>query len=244
VDREALRKADELERLAQDHPCHRCPDRADHERWGRRASKLEREISGLERRIRSRTETLGRQFDRVLRVLETLGYVRRFRLTGRGEQLARIYGEGDVLVSEMLAENLLDGLSPAETAALVSTLVYESRERTPRAAEFPTSELRARYRALEDLWRKIRRAEQTHSVELCRELDAGFVPTAFHWAEGKQLEDVLVETGMAPGDFVRTCKQLLDLLRQIQSVAGDPAASLAAGAAAAVNRGVVAYTGL
>jgi ATP-dependent RNA helicase HelY len=244
VDREALRKADELDRLAESHPCHGCPDLADHERWGRRASKLEREISGLDRRIRSRTETLARQFDRVLRVLENLGYVHRFGLTDRGEQLARIYGEGDVLVSEMLAEKLLEGLSPAETAALVSTLVYESRERTPRAAEFPTSELRARYRSLEDLWRKVRRAEQNHSVELCRELDSGFTPTAFQWAEGKPLEDVLVETGMAPGDFVRTCKQLLDLLRQIQSVAGQPVATLAEEAAAAVNRGVVAYTGL
>ena len=51
--------------------------------------------------------------------------------------------------------------------------------------------------------------------ELTRELDAGFGATAFHWAEGKPLEDVLVETAMAPGDFVRTCKQVLDLLRQI-----------------------------
>jgi ATP-dependent RNA helicase HelY len=244
VNREALRKADELERRAEDHPCHVCPDRADHERWGRRASKLEREIGGLDRRIRSRTETLGRQFDRVLRVLEGLGYVRGFRLTDRGKQLARIYGEGDVLVSEMLGENLLDGLSPAEAAALVSTLVYESRERAPRAPELPTTELRLRYRALEDLWRRIRRAEQAHAVELCRELDPGFAATAFHWAEGKPLEDVLVETEMAPGDFVRTCKQLLDLLRQIQIVASEPAASLAAGAAGVVNRGVVAYTGV
>jgi ATP-dependent RNA helicase HelY len=81
-------------------------------------------------------------------------------------------------------------------------------------------------------------------VELTRELDAGFAAAAFHWAEGKPLEDVLVETAMAPGDFVRTCKQLLDLLRQVEEVAPSDAGSVAAEARAAVNRGVVAYTGL
>jgi ATP-dependent RNA helicase HelY len=49
---------------------------------------------------------------------------------------------------------------------------------------------------------------------------------------------------MAPGDFVRTCKQLLDLLRQIAEVAPAPTAEVARRAGAAVNRGVVAYTGV
>jgi ATP-dependent RNA helicase HelY len=244
VDRRALARAEDLEARAARHPCHGCPDRGEHERWAARVSRLEREIAGLERRIRSRTETLARQFDRVLSVLEVLGYVDGFALTDRGATLARIYGEADVVVAEMLAEGLLAELSPAESAALVSTLVYESRERTPRAPSFPTAELSARYRRLLDLWRRVRRAEEDRSVELTRELDAGFAAAAFHWAEGKPLEDVLVETAMAPGDFVRTCKQLLDLLRQVEEVAPSDAASVAAEARAAVNRGVVAYTGL
>ncbi|MGH2737970.1 MAG: DEAD/DEAH box helicase [Actinomycetota bacterium] len=244
ADPRALARAEELDRRAQRHPCHSCPDRGEHERWAARASRLGREIAGLEGRIRSRTETLGRLFDRVLAVLEDLGYVQGFTLTEGGRRLSRIYGEADVVVAEMLAGGLLAGLSPAEGAALVSALVYESRERTPRAPSFPTGELAARYRALQDLWHRVRRAEEDRSVELTRELDAGFAATAFHWAEGKPLEDVLVETTMAPGDFVRTCKQLLDLLRQIEEVAEGEAATVAAEARAAVNRGVVAYTGL
>jgi ATP-dependent RNA helicase HelY len=244
IDQKALQRAEEVDRKAKEHPCHRCPDRGEHERWASKASKLERELKGLERRIRSRTETLGRQFDRVLRVLEQLGYVKGFRLTDRGERLARIYGDGDVVVAEMLANGLLDGLSPSETAALVSTLVYESRERTPRTGELPTGDLAARYRRLEDLWRHVRKAEEAHQVELTRELETGFAATAFHWAEGKSLEDVLLDTQMAPGDFVRTCKQLLDLLRQIAEVGGGDQGEVAGAARTAVNRGVVAYTGV
>ncbi len=81
-------------------------------------------------------------------------------------------------------------------------------------------------------------------MELCRELEDGFAEAAYHWAEGRDLEAVLRETTMAPGDFVRTCKQLLDLLRQIAEVAPEPTAEVARRAGAAVNRGVVAYTGV
>ena len=53
----------------------------------------------------------------------------------------------------------------------------------------------------------------------------------FHWAEGKPLEDVLEETEMAPGDFVRNCKQLIDLLHQIEDVAeGETAVAVPSGA--------------
>jgi ATP-dependent RNA helicase HelY len=158
--------------------------------------------------------------------------------------LASIYGDGDILVAEALAEGLFEGLSAAETAALVSTFVYESRERVPRQGKMPTEESDERYRGLLGLYRRVRRSEDTHHVELCRELEAGFATPVFHWAVGGSLEDVLTETDLSPGDFVRSCRQLLDLLRQIQEVAGDGTADLVRQAADAVDRGVVAYTGV
>jgi hypothetical protein len=48
---------------------------------------------------------------------------------------------------------------------------------------------------------------------------------------------------MSPGDFVRTCKQVLDLLRQIEDVAPEGSSAVIR-RAEAVNRGVVAYTGV
>jgi ATP-dependent RNA helicase HelY len=244
VDSKAERQALTLERLADEHPCHACPDRSSHERWAARASQLERQIHGVDRRIRTRTETLARQFERVLGVLEDLGYLQGFEISAKGRMLARIYGEGDILVTEALEEGLLENLSPSEAAALVSSIVYESRERVPRQSDMPTADTIERYRRLMTTWQRIRRSEDEHHVELCRELDAGFGAAVFHWAEGKPLQDILYETGMAPGDFVRNCKQLLDLLRQIEEVAPESAATVVGAARRAVNRGVVAYTGV
>ena len=108
----------------------------------------------------------------------------------------------------------------------------------------PTGTTAERYRRLQATWTRIRRAEDAHHVELCRELDDGFAAPDPSWAEGEPLEDVLRETGMAPGDFVRKCKQLLDLLRQIEEVAPAAAADVIGKARSAVNRGVVVYTGV
>jgi ATP-dependent RNA helicase HelY len=244
LDARAQREAARLEELASRHPCHACPDRPTHERWAVRASQVEQRLRGIERRVKTRTETLARQFERVLGVLEELGYVRDFAILPKGDVLSRIYGEGDILVAEALGDGLVTGLSPAETAALVSTVVYESRERVPRQADMPTADTAERYQRLDRLWRRIRRSEDSHHVELCRELEAGFATPVFQWAEGKPLQDVLAETGMAPGDFVRNCKQLLDLLRQIEEVASGQTAELAHQAIESVNRGVVSYTGV
>jgi len=99
-----------------------CPDLRRHLRAAERAERLVRDRDRLERRIRGRTESLARQFDRVLRVLEAWGYVDGWALTPAGQRLARVYHEADLLVAECLAQGLLDGLSPAELAGVVSSL--------------------------------------------------------------------------------------------------------------------------
>ena len=182
----------------------------------------------------------------MLAVLEQLGYVEGWTLTDKGRRLTRLYGEGDLLVGEALAAGMFEGLEPGEVAALVSTVVYEARERTPLPGTLPDRRaLSDAYERLQRLWRQIRRAEDDHEVQLCRELEPGFAAPLLAWAEGAALEDLLDETEMAPGDFVRNCKQLIDLLRQIEEVArpggrdGDPRRR-----ATAVSHGVVGYTGV
>jgi len=240
VEREATR----LEAEARAHPCRACPERQAHERWAERTDKLVQQIKGVDRRIKLRTETLARRFDRVLGVLGQLGYVDGWHLTDKGRRLTRIYGEGDLLVGEALAAGMLDDLRPSEVAALVSTVVYEARERTPLPGVLPTAPLADAYERLQRLWRQIRRAEDAHEVQICRELEPGFAGPVFAWTEGETLEDVLEETEMAPGDFVRNCKQLMDLLRQIEEVAEPDTAARVRAARDAVSHGVVGYTGV
>ena len=64
---------------------------------------------------------------------------------------------------------------------------------------------------------------------------------AYGWAAGEALGEVIADDEMSGGDFVRNVKQIIDLLRQIRTVALEPATAAAAGAAAdRLFRGVVA----
>ncbi len=67
------------------------------------------------------------------------------------------------------------------------------------------------------------------------------------WASGARLESVLSDADLAAGDFVRWCKQVIDLLGQIEQAAGEAEGGgelrrAAQDAIDAVRRGVVAYS--
>jgi ATP-dependent RNA helicase HelY len=221
-----------------------CPDLAVHLRFAERAERLARDVDRLERRIRGRTESLARQFDRVLRVLESWGYVDGWQLTEAGEMLTRLYSETDLLLAECLREGLLDGLDGPSLAAVCSVFSYESRRADQGAAgrvRFPNRSVRDRVSGIERIWRDLNVVEDEAGLPETRPPDAGFTPLAHAWAAGKDLEEVLFDEDLTGGDFVRNVKQLIDLLRQVGDVAPLGATAQAARSAAdALFRGVVA----
>ncbi len=226
------------------HPVAGCPELSVHLRYAERAERLARDVERLERRIRGRTESLARQFDRVLRVLESWGYVDGWQLTGAGEMLTRLYSETDLLLAESLREGLLDGLDGPSTAAVCSVFSYESRGPDQGAAHrvrFPNRTVRDRVAEIDRIWRDLNVAEDDAGLPETRPPDGGFAAAAHAWAKGLDLEAVLLDEELTGGDFVRNVKQLIDLLRQVGDVAPSPAtASAARSAADALFRGVVA----
>ena len=230
------------------HPVHQCPDLPKHERWMLRWDQLQRETERISKRVHRRTGSLVRTFDRVLAVLGQLGYVEGFALTPKGQTLRRVYSEADLAVVEAIHRGVWRDLDPAELAACVSSLVYESRgEQVPPGEEAapPTTRVRRALRALAELQDEIHGHEEAEGLELTRPLDAGFANLAYRWAAGDSLEDVLAWEEITPGDFVRVTKQLIDLLQQVAQVAEDPdLAEVARGAVDACQRGVVAYSGM
>jgi ATP-dependent RNA helicase HelY len=211
-----------------------------------RADRVERDIARLERRVRSRTESLARQFDRVLRVLDAWGYVDGWSLTEAGELLARLYAETDLLLAEALREGLLDGLDAADVAAVVSCFTYERRgadgNQPLPPPQWPSREVATRVRKVERIWRELAANEDDAGLPETRPPDPGFAALLHDWVGGEDLETVLSDDEeMTGGDFVRNVKQCVDLLRQVADVAPDPATAAAAAVAAdACVRGVVA----
>ncbi|RBM23906.1 RNA helicase [Streptomyces sp. PT12] len=232
------------------HPCHGCAEREDHARWAERYHRLARDTRQLERRIEGRTNTIARTFDQVAALLSELGYLRDDEVTEDGRRLARLYGELDLLASECLRDGVWEGLGPAELAACASALVYEARSADDAPApELPGGRAREALADMVRIWGRLDALEDQHSISQAtgvgqREPDLGFAWPAYRWARGHGLDEVLRDADMPAGDFVRWCKQVIDVLGQIAAAApeGGTVRGNARKAVDAMLRGVVAYS--
>ena len=246
------------------HPCHGCEDREDHARWAERWHRLSRETQGLTRKVQERTHTIARTFDRICDLLQELGYLSGDKVTAAGRALGVLYTELDLVAAECLRDGVWAGLSPAELAAVVSTLVYESRrDDDPTPPQPPTARSGL---VLDDTmrrWHALEERERAHRLSPAREPDLRFARATYRWASGRSLDSVLRDADLAPGDFVRWTKQVIDLLGQVaqtgrlaadastaDDAADDPArrssvgdvAATARKAAELLRRGVVSYS--
>lgn len=231
------------------HPVEADPDLKVRLRTAAQADRLADEIRQLEQRVEHRNATLVREFDHVLDILAELGYVdvHAWSLHQPGEVLARVFHESDLLVSEVLRQGLLDGVDAATLAGLVSTFVYEHRSPDdPPQPWFPSPDVRRRWEAIAAVSGELAAMEHRRGLAPHRAPDATFFGIAYAWVAGEGFAEV-VESEQASGgdltggDFVRTIKQLVDLLGQVAEVAPDAATrTVARQAAEAAFRGVVA----
>ncbi|MEU5958112.1 DEAD/DEAH box helicase [Streptomyces sp. NPDC047525] len=233
------------------HPCHGCDEREDHARWAERYYRLRRDTVQLERRIEGRTNTIARTFDRIVALLTEMDYLRGDEVTEHGKRLARLYGELDLLASECLREGVWEGLSPAELAACVSALVFEARMADDALApKLPSGKVKASLGEMVRIWGRLDALEEEFKINQAegvgqREPDLGFAWAAYMWASDKGLDEVLREIDMPAGDFVRWCKQVIDVLGQISAAAPREGSTVGKNARKAVDqllRGVVAYS--
>lgn len=228
----------EARKSLRSHPCHGCSDRETHARIAERSDRLRRENAGLAARVANRTNVIARQFDLIKIVLERFGYIKDSEITPAGKILAKIYGETDLLIAEMVRQQYLDKLSAPELVSIASTFVYESRkENSPR---IPKGEVETVLEKLIETWGQIFDEEREVGLEPLREPDAGFAWAAYRWASGHSLTAILKGTELTVGDFVRSMKQIIDLLRQM-GIASPNLQPIVSQALCKIDRGIISY---
>lgn len=237
-----------LRRALRNHPCHGCADRETHARWAERHRRLSAETQQLEQKVATQTHSLARAFDQIRKLLTERGYLSdEDTVTNDGRRLARLYSESDLLAAECLRQGVWDQLPPPELAAVVSSLVYEARRDGPAEARVPEGLISDALAETARLWASLEADERRYKLERTRQPDAGFAWTVFRWARGESLERVMTAAESAgsefsAGDFVRWCRQVIDLLEQLRDVVGSdaPVGAAAKEAVQAMRRGVVA----
>ncbi|MDO5738569.1 MAG: DEAD/DEAH box helicase [Ornithinimicrobium sp.] len=239
---EREQRVDDVRALLRAHPCHGCPDREEHARWAARWWQLLKETDDLQRRVSERTNTVAKTFERICDLLSGMGYLTEDgqQVTDAGERLRRIYTELDLVVAEALRRGTWKRLTPADLAAVVSTLIYEARGDDVGEDRMPSVEVAEALGEMGASWREIMTLKSEHGLDGDRELDAGIAWVVHRWTSGRQLEEILRDGDLAAGDFVRRCKQIVDLLGQIARAAEPELAKTARRASDAILRGVVA----
>ncbi|ORW07795.1 DEAD/DEAH box helicase [Mycobacterium kyorinense] len=238
------------------HPAHHAHDRESRMRVAERYLRIERDNAQLHKKVAAATNSLARTFDRIVGLLTERGFIQMIdddpRVTDDGRLLARIYSESDLLVAECLRTGAWTGLRPAELAAVLSSVLYESRgdggSGPTQPAETLPAPLRQALHRTRRLSAALRADEQRHRITLSREPDDGFVAAIYRWASSGDLAAALTAADadaagspLSAGDFVRWCRQVLDLLDQVRNAAPQPDLSVTAKHAIdAIRRGVVA----
>jgi ATP-dependent RNA helicase HelY len=204
------------------HPVHGCDDREAHMRWAERWHRLREETDKLERRVSGKTSSIARTFDRVCACSTSSGYLQGEQVAPAGPvavaglQRVRPAGGGEP------AAGLWDELSPGRAGR---RRVDARLQRPPRRRVQPAGAVRPVQAALKEmdrLWRSLAEVESEAGVQFLRQPDNGFAWATWRWAGGATLEQVLQDDpDMTAGDFVRWCKQIVDLLGQIALVAED-----------------------
>lgn len=205
------------------------------------AARIDRELGQLEKRVSTSTQSVSNKFDELIKLLGEYGFVDDWSLTRRGQMLSHIFHESDLLIANCVSDGVFDGLSAANMAALASIFVFQARGGEESASHFPNNEMKVRWKSATKISQRLATSETNHGLVVHRGPEAGFMGAALDWVNGTSLVDVLEEDELTAGDFVRTIKQLIDLLRQLSMVLYEESDRAAASSAAELCfRGVVA----
>jgi ATP-dependent RNA helicase HelY len=230
----------DLRKAMKSHPSHGCADREEHSRLAERAGRLTRENDGLTSRVENRTHVIAKTFDQICQVLDHLDYIQGEKPTAQGKILTKIYAESDLLLTESIRRGLLIDLSGAELLSVVSCMIFETRSSENIAPKMPSAKVTSTITEVLSLWAELEKIEADFGVQTQREPDAGFAFISYRWATGNSLANVLKGSDMSVGDFVRSTKQLIDLLNQIAGASED-LRPICKDAIKKIDRGVVAY---
>ena len=244
---EQERKLAELKVRMKTHPCHLCSHREAHSRWAERWWQLHRETQAILDQIEGRTNLVASTFDKICELLIELDYLddsdQDLLVTESGKMLARIYGERDLLVAEALRLKIWDNLDAPSLAAMAAALVYEPRRDDenfePRAVK---GNFQQSFTNTQLLWDDLENLAKKHKLPRSSKLEMDLSYPIHRWATGAKLDLVLESADLLPGDFIRWCKQIIDLLEQLAKASDGPISAKARDAVDLVKRGIVAYS--
>jgi ATP-dependent RNA helicase HelY len=181
------------------------------------AAELSRVDYELRRARRTATVEARRTVEGLARVLERYDYLRDGRPTPKAVYLRSLFDTNALTLSELLTNQQLEALEPAEIAEALSWFATD-REASVRGLPL-TRRLHRLREILDALHGGVLREEERQGLQMSRPLPVDFHGAALAWAEGHDLAVIAQRARMQEGDLVGALQKTLDLIGQLRGAA-------------------------
>jgi len=181
------------------------------------AAELSRVDYELRKARRAATVEARRTVEGLARVLERYDYLRDAHPTSKAPYLRSLFDTNALTLSELLTNQQLEGLEPAEVAESLSWFAMD-REATMRGLPL-TRRLHRLREILDALHGGVLREEERHGLQVSRPLPVDFHGVALAWAEGVDLATIAQRTRLQEGNLVGALQKTLDLIGQLRGAA-------------------------
>jgi antiviral helicase SKI2 len=230
-----LDAADDSDRMAvlevaqRSSPCRACPKLPQHYQAVDKLHALRSSVERLQHALSDDNILLMSDFGLRLQVLQSLGYIAPDRTVQlKGRVAAEINTCDSLVVTELIFENTLAALQPAEIVALLSCLIFQQKDATEPVL---TDRLREAYEKLDAIARSLGTAQLKKGLDVAVDeyvrdnVNFGMMQVVHEWAKGTSFALICEMTNVLEGTIVRTITRLDETCRDVRNAArvvGDP----------------------
>lgn len=176
----------------------------------------------LERDIEIQKDVYWNNFMNHRNALIDMGYIQDDYPTSQGQTISQIRAENELYIAEIIFSNVLEGLTPAELAAVVCAITTED-VRFDNYAQIPLSpKVRKTLNLIRNIRRKVDKVQKNHNLEDPMYINSFYSPLIEMWVNGAEWESIINEVEIGEGDIVRIFKRTVDVLRQLCTIDNIP----------------------
>jgi len=187
---------------------------------------LRSQIRGFSKQVKRQQEIYLKEFDALTRVLQYFGRLKpdgkHWRLTALGEMTGHIRAQNDLLISLVIESLDYHDLTPVELAAIFSTLIFEPRRYMEHDLSACSKKVRSFFKDILQIADDLRFVQEEENIHLPITVEFDFAPLVVLWGNGARWSTLFKFTNMTDGDVVRSMRQLIDLLRQLEMLPSAP----------------------
>ncbi|ULT95328.1 hypothetical protein L3Y34_004213 [Caenorhabditis briggsae] len=208
-------------------PARHCTRFADHFDLLRNSVRIERKVKSLEYDLSSDALRLSDEYQNRLKVLESLGFVEKKMVSLKGRIGCEIHHQ-ELLITELILDYKFHKRTPAELAALLSTLTcqYNCGKEVTFEPNSVFAEICESVKSVLTRLESEASKHRAHISDVGCEIRFDLMEVVYEWANGTPFYQIMEMTDCQEGLIVKCIQRLDEVCKDVRNagrIVGDPA---------------------